>query len=87
MRINDHECLVIGGSSVFTSPHLRLREHSRSLDGKNMKCSNGEESYEVLFSGYDIVDVHIKAQQLGLPAHDLFKIKPFKIPAWMGRGF
>lgn len=52
-----------------------------------MKGSNGEESYEVLFSGYDMVDVQISAQQLGLPAHELFKIKPFKIPAWMGRGF
>lgn len=52
-----------------------------------MKGSNGEESYEVLFSGYDMVDVQIRAQQLGLPAYDLFKIKRFKIPAWMGRDF
>jgi hypothetical protein len=37
----------------------------------------------MLFSGYDLADMHINSQQLWLLAEELYKIKPGKIPAEM----
>lgn len=52
---------------------------SESTLNSEWELAGGEESYELLISGYDVVDVHISSQKLCLPAQDLNKIKPVKI--------
>lgn len=62
----------------------RLRKHHRR-DRKNVRIGGQAEMCETLSSVYDMTVVCVSLQYLGIPAQDLLKISPAKIPAKMGK--
>lgn len=88
MGISDSEQLRVLriSDTVFNSKWGIWVNSSHELRGRMEQLEDGGAMLRNVASGYDMVTATNK-EQLWLPAHDLYKMKPVSILAWMREAY